>query len=256
MRPTLLLIAGAAAGVVLAAAGLVGSGQGASGGLSRDAVARVNGQSIRTEDYQRLLDALAQDRRDGIDDAQRRLVLDRLIDEELLVQRALELGLVRTDSKIRKDLTSALIDSVVAARDDVPPSDRELQAFYEGQRDFFARPGRLRVRQVWCRAATSAEAPAALQRAQQAAGRLRAGDDFVAVRDALGDPELAPLPDALLPATKLGDYLGPTAVRAALSLEAGAVTDPVRSNSGYHVLQVVEQQPGGAPSFDDVKPQG
>lgn len=253
-RETLLLTLGAAAGIIIAAVGLLGRGY-RSQTLPADAIARVNGRIIRTEDYQRVLSALAQDRRDGVDDTQRRLVLDRLIDEELLVQRGLELGLTDTDTKIRKDLTGAVIDSVVAAHDDVQPSDYELQAFYDAQRDFFARPGRLRMRQIWCRVVNAFDAPAALERAQRAVMRLRAGDDFAVVRDALGDRELAPLPDTLLPAGKLADYLGPTPLRAALSLDVGAVSEPVRSNVGYHVLQVVDRQAVTAPSLDDIKPQ-
>jgi len=245
---------GAGAGVLLAAIGLLGSAH-PGDALPGDAIARVNGRIIRTEDYQRVLSALAQDRRDGIDDTQRRLVIDRLIDEELLVERGLELGLADTDTKIRKDLTSAVIDAVVAAHDDVQPSDQELETFFDAQRDFFARPGLLRVRQVWCAAATAVDAPAALERAQRAVTRLRAGDDFTAVRDALGNHELAAIPDTLLPPGKLADYLGPTPLRTALALAAGAVSEPVRSGSGYHVLQVVDRQAGSAPVLAEVKAQ-
>jgi parvulin-like peptidyl-prolyl isomerase len=45
-----------------------------------------------------------------------------------------------------------------------------------------------------------------------------------------------------LPAAKLLDYLGPTALRAALVLDAGAVSEPVRSGTGYHVLIVVARE--------------
>jgi hypothetical protein len=38
------------------------------------------------------------------------------------------------------------------------------------------------------------------------------------ITDALGDPEISPLPDALLPAEKLIDYIGPTALKAALAI--------------------------------------
>jgi parvulin-like peptidyl-prolyl isomerase len=239
----------------MAAAGLLRSGGAGRRSLPHDAVAMVNGQVIRVDDYQRVVNGLGQDRRDGVDDAARQHVIDRLIDEELLVQRGLELGFVRQDTKVRKDLSAAVIDSIVAEYEGIQPSDAELRSFYEEQRAFFARPGHLRVRQVWCRAVTLADAPAALEHAQEAARRLHAGEDFTAVRSALGDTEVAPLPDALLPVTKLADYLGPTALRSALSLEVGAVSDPVRSNTGYHVLQVIERQADSAPSLDEIKPE-
>jgi parvulin-like peptidyl-prolyl isomerase len=254
-RATLLLALGAAAGIVLAAIGLLRSGAAIGRSLPRDAVAMVNGQVIRLDDYQRVVNGLGQDRRDGADDATRQHVLDRLIEEELLVQRGLELGFARQDTKLRKDLSSAVIDSVIAEYEGVQPTDAELRSFYDQQRAFFTRPGHLRVRQIWCRVINPAEAPAALERAQQAAHRVRAGEDFAAVRTALGDAEIAPLPDALLPVTKLADYLGATALRTILLLDAGAVSDPVRSNTGYHVLQVMERQADSAAPLDEIKPE-
>ena len=241
-RGSVLLAIGAGAGVALAATGLVASGVTRGRGLPPGAVARVNGALLRADDYTCSLDALERDRRGGAEPADRRFVLDRLIDEELLVQRGLELGLARQDARVRRDLTAAVIDAVVTEHEDGTPSDADLEAFYRRERDFFAQPGRLRVRQLWCRADTAADAPSAEARARAAAASLRAGEDFAGVRARLGDPEIAPLPDALLSPAKLLDHLGPTALRAALELEAGAVSDPVRSATGYHVLQVIERE--------------
>jgi len=251
-RGSVLLAIGAGAGVALAATGLVASSVTRGRGLPPGAVARVNGALVRGDDYARSLDALERDRRAGREPADRRLVLDRLIDEELLVQRGLELGLARQDARVRRDLTAAVIDAVVTEHEDGTPPDAELEAFYRRERDFFARPGRLRVRQLWCRADTAADAPSAEARARAAAASLRAGEDFAGVRARLGDPEIAPLPDALLSPAKLLDHLGPTALRAALELEAGAVSDPVRSATGYHVLQVVEREAEWVPPREEI----
>jgi len=255
LSPALLLTLGTAAGIIAAAVGLLSSGRSTSRALSDDAVARVNGQIIRSDDYQRLLNAVQQDRRDPVSAAQRRQLLDRLIDEELLVQRGLELGLARQDPRVRKDLTAAVIDSIVTDTETLQPTDAELQAFYDAHREFFSAADRLRLRQIWCKVATSTDATGALVRAQQAVKRLRAGEDFEAVRGAVGDRELAPLPDALLPLNKLADYLGPTALRRAQALAVGGVSEPVRSGSGYHVLQLLDRQSGGTQSFEAVKPQ-
>ena len=251
-RGSVLLAIGAGAGVALAASGLVASSVTRGRGLPPGAVARVNGTLLRADDYARSLDALERDRRAGAEPADRRLVLDRLIDEELLVQRGLELGLARQDARVRRDLTAAVIDAVVTEHEDGTPSGADLEAFYRRERDFFARPGRLRVRQLWCRADTAADAPSAEARARAAAASLRAGEDFAGVRARLGDPEIAPLPDALLSPAKLLDHLGPTALRAALELEAGAVSDPVRSATGYHVLQVIEREAEWVPPREEV----
>src|SRR5262249_10911197 len=89
-------------------------------------------------------------------------------------------------------------------------------------------------------------------RAREAAARLRAGEDIVRVREALGDRELAPPPDVLLPPAKLLDYLGPTPLGTALALDPGRVSDPVRSATGFHVLQVVEREAAWVPPRDEI----
>ena len=254
-RPLVFLAGGALAGVVLAAAGLVSTSTGAGAGLPTDAVARVNGTVIRRDDYNRIIAGLAGDRRGAVTDADKRHILDRLIEEELLIQRALDLRLADHDSRIRKDLTVAMIDAIAAPSAELIPSGAELEEFYEQNREVFAQSDHVRARQIWCRVPTLADAGAAHTRATDAAKRLRAGEDFTAVRSALGDNEIAPLPDALLPPAKLADYLGPTALRAVLGLQPGEVTDPIRSSTGYHVLQLLERAAGSAPPFESMKAQ-
>ncbi len=249
-RGSILLFAGAAIGLALAAAGFARPRSDTA--LGGDAVARVNGEPIRSEDYARAVAALAQDRRGGLAEGDRRHVVDRLIDEELPVQRGLELGLARTDAKVRADLTAAVIAAAAAGAGARQASAAELEDFYARERDLFARPGRVRARQIFCRAGDTDD-PAALARARDAAARLRAGEDFVTVRAARGDEEMAPLPDAFLPAVALREYLGPTALRTVLELAPGEVSEPVRSGTGYHVLQVLERQPDMTPPLADIQ---
>jgi hypothetical protein len=193
-RPLVLLAGGAVLGALLAAAGLTAP---SAGTLPPDVVALVNQSPIRTEDYVRMCEAVASDRRAPLDDGDKQHVVDRLIEEELLVQRGLALDLPRLDRRVRADLTQTVIDGITSQASEREPTDDELRAFYESHRDRFGGPGRLRVRQVFVRV-TAPSDPAALARADQAAQRLRAGESIDAVHDAsLGDPPLAPLPDAL-----------------------------------------------------------
>jgi len=252
-RARWLLAAGAVAGLAAAAASLL-SGERSTPRIAEGAIASVNGTPIRVEEYERLLSALASDRRTPLSDEDRQRVLDRLIEEELLVQHALALGLARSDRRVRADLVSAVLGSLAAASDGYQPDDAEVRAFYERNRDYFAGPGRLWVRQVFVADDGGGE-DAARERAERAASRLRAGEPIERVRAELGSPEVAPIPDVLLPPAKLREYLGPTALLTALDLERGKVSDPVRSAQGYHVLVLVEREPGGAPPLEESVPQ-
>jgi len=254
-RPLWLLAIGTATGVLAAAAGLLPASPLSSTTLAADVAAVINGHTVQRDDYLRLLTAFANDKRTPLDDEQRRYVLDRLVDEELLVQRGLELGLAQHDARVRKDLTLAMVDSIVAEFRDLEVSDDELRSHFAENADFFAKSGRFRVRQIWARAATLADGNAAFERARAAAERLRRGEAFAAVQRDFGDVEISPVPDALLPAAKLADYLGPTALRTVLELEVGEISEPVRSSTGYHVLQLVELGSASVPAFESVSDQ-
>jgi len=179
-RAIALLTVGALAGLAAAATGLLAQNRAASV-IPDGAVAAVNGTAVRRADYERAVEALAADRRSAVDDATKRHVLDRLVDEELLVQRALELGLARQDRRVRGDLVAALIESVTADADQREPDAAALRAFFDANRDYFARPGRLHVEGVFARSSGDADG-AALARARDAAARLR---DGVAAADVL-----------------------------------------------------------------------
>jgi hypothetical protein len=251
-RATVLLVLGMVAGVGMAASGLMTRENHA---LPAGLVAMVNGESIRRDEYERLLAALDTDRRAGLSADDRRHVLDRLIDEELLVQRGLELGLVRQDRRLRAGLTGAVISSVVAAPPETEPSDAELRSFYEENGDFFRRLGRIHLRQIFVRAAGGGDSSRSLDRAREAARRWKAGEEYPSLSAELGDPPLAPLPDAPLPVAKLRDYLGPTVARAVLDLEHGEISEPIRSGGGFHVLQVVEREDDSTPPLEEVRAQ-
>lgn len=242
-RPRGLLALGAALGLLFATAGILERVPGA-GDIPEGAAAVVNGTIIRESSYQRALEALAQDSRNPLNEADRVHILSRLIEEELLVQRAAELGLDRTDPVVRNTLVSAMIETIVAGVGQTEPSEEEVATFYDANRDFFARTDRFWVRQLRFpvrRDAAGDDEAAALAKAESASRRLRAGESITELARELDGGSVLPLPDGYLPATKLREYLGPTPTLHASRLQSGEVSEPVRGGSAYHVLQMVER---------------
>lgn len=243
-RGAWLLAFGAAAGLALAAWGLLG--EAAGGGLPEGTIARVNDTLLREDDFERLVAAVLEDMRTPDETKARKRVLDRMIEEELLIQRALDLGLVHLDRKVRADLTSSMITSVIADIKDRQADDAELEAFYADNIEYFVRPGRIHARQLFFRVAPQGKethaAGSAEVRAREAFERLEAGEAFESVKSELGDFEISPIPAAMLPAAKLREYTGPTLLRTISELEPGAWSEPVRSGMGWHVAQLVERE--------------
>lgn len=251
-RPLLLLSAGACAGLALAIAGILTPPDLAR--VPEGAVAAVNGSPVRSADYERALEALVADRRDAIGERERQHVLDRLVEEELLVQRAFELGLARQDRRVRADLVAAVIEAVTTEAAQREPDGAEVATFFAENRARFAVPGRARVEQVFVRTTEDAGDSAALARALDAAARLRAGEPAAVVQERADAGVVGTLPAASLPAAKLRELLGPTAADAVATLAPGEVTDPVRANGGYRVLRVVARAPPVTPELAEVEP--
>jgi hypothetical protein len=108
--------------------------------LPDDAIALVNGRAIREEEYARALALLAADKRTEITDADRAHVLNRFIEEELLVQGGITIGLVHSHPAVRQAMTRAMLASIVAESTSEQPSEDVLRTFYAENPTVFVRP--------------------------------------------------------------------------------------------------------------------
>lgn len=77
-----------------------------------DIIVRVNDRFIRTADYQRAIDLFSAEQRGDSTPMDRQLILNKLIDEQLLVQHALKSGLLRSDPDIRQRTLQTLLDTI------------------------------------------------------------------------------------------------------------------------------------------------
>jgi len=247
-----LLLTGAAIGIATAAAGILRRPAAdeppaaepttiaAREPLPPDAVARVNERLIGRKDFEQ---ALALDLAAGAvrNASTERRVLDRMIDEELRVQRAIQLRLHLTDPRVRMDLASAVAEAATVAAEVLPPDEAALRAHFEQKRDYFAGRGPLRVRQIWV-AIVGGNLGEAFTRARSATTLLREKQSFEIVKDIAGNSEPRPVPDRLLSPEELGGLIGGTALNVALTLRIGEVTDPIRMTDGFLVLSRVRLQ--------------
>ncbi|MEB2345991.1 MAG: peptidylprolyl isomerase [Deltaproteobacteria bacterium] len=257
------LVAGALAGVVLAALALLRGGPPAPPGTAPapedDAVAWVDGEPISQEAFARLAAAVASQRGElELDAAARRELLERLIDEELLLREGLALGLARREPTARRAIVSAVLEGIGAQGGGREPDDAALEALHAETREQWRRPGGLQVEAALVRVAPgsgSTEEAAARARALALAGRARAGEALGALAAAEGAQLDPPLPAAPLPQALLRSRLAAPAVEALAGLAPGEVSEPVRSAEGWWVLRVVARGDGALPSFEEIRPE-
>jgi len=211
-------------------------------------VACVNGAPIHEAALERALGRRQASQGDPADRALRAALIDRLVDEELLVQRAAEMGLVLSDRGVRKALARAAIDEAVRDASARAPSERELRSFHAANAGLFSLRRRVRVRAISFDA--SADPDAAMRRAQESAAAIAGGLAFDAAAARFGDHPGLPLPDALLPEAALLRQLGPSLAETALALAAGGVSPPIRVGASVYLLQLAEVEPDRAQPFE------
>ncbi|EJW21347.1 hypothetical protein IMCC14465_11430 [alpha proteobacterium IMCC14465] len=215
------------------------------------AIAFVNDVAIPETGYLRALSMLEQDKRGPINDADRLRILDLLIDEELLIQRADEINLIGIDSSVRKALTNAMIQFIISENGDAEITDEILNTHFLNNLDYFTPSKQIWVKRIYVRGARDD----ADQRLQEIRTALQQGENFDAVAARLGDEIFPEIPNSLLPPTKLQAYLGPALTQTVISLDEGAITNAIRVGSGWHFLYLVQQRKGIVPEFNDIREQ-
>jgi len=251
-RAEWLLWAGVAIGLSLAVATLAGRTRERRDALPPGAVAMVNGQAIRTIDYGAEVRARHSAESGPTAEREKRDAVERLVEEELIVEEGLSLDLVRRDPATRHALLDAVFESERGIADAPQPSEDALARYYEGIREELRRPGKLHVRQLVTHAEHGVDVTVARARAEEAAKRLRSGEPFERVNAALGTPSEAALPDALS-AEELGGRTGPVTLERVLSLEPGGVTEPLGNGGLFRVIQLVGKDPPYIPALGEVR---
>jgi hypothetical protein len=237
---TALLAAGVLVGALLMADGLV---QRTPGGDT--AVAVINGYPITQRRFSAALQQMIPDQSSGVTQAQAGAVLDRLIEEELLLQRGLEIGITERDSSIRKSLVDAMIQSLVSAPQPVP-DEATLESFYRANQAYFSGTPALQVRRMVFRGED--------RRTRAAVAHVALADQaWDVVAGQLADPDFVQLPTSFIPLTKLRNYLGAGFTERLGSMEIGEFTAPLEQASSFSILLLMDLQPAVPPPFAAVQ---
>ncbi len=117
-----------------------------------------------------------------------------------------------------------------------------VQRFYDENRARFDQQRKVRVRHVLARVAPGADDRAAKKKIEEAAARVKKGEDFAKVAAALSEDENTKANGGELGFVSAGLF-DEAFASAALALEAGQVSEPVRSASGWQLVKADEVVP-------------
>jgi len=233
------------AGVVGIAAALIGAVGAPRVDLAREPAAVVNGVPIPREALTRAVLALENDSRNPVTPEREAAVLERLIEEELLVQHGVELGLAATDFAARRALVQSVLALAVAERAGAEPSEEQLTRFYRENAGFFAPAPRFSASVVFV---GGTPPPARLQ-------NIRASLARGADASTLGDPIAVEIPRGALPEAEWRRLIGADPARAAAALTPGEVSEPIAASGGVMIVRVNGFAAAPAPAYEDVAEQ-
>jgi hypothetical protein len=248
-RAMLLYALGALLGLGLAGYGLFTAQGTVTRSVPPEDMALVNQRPVLRSDFMAQLESETGLRFEQATRADQLRVLGEMIDEELLVQRGLELDFAETDQDTRNALVTIVRQQMVADVAISTPTEQQLREWYDAHRDGYSTEGTITVCDLRLAAAkgpvapggapvpAAAPLPAARALAEGAAAALRAGQPLATVLARTGLENANKCEDNLWFAAKI--HLGDELFAAVRDLKAGAVAGPLPRADGLHVLQVL-----------------
>lgn len=242
-RAHYLLLAAAASGLGVAMWSALGVGEAVT--KYGDAIAVVDGTPIPRQIYDTAIEGLASAKRNPLTDAEKREALERIVDEELLLRRAVELGLAESDPTSRKALVGAMLQFSVADAAKLEPSEEDLRRFYADRPRLIAPQPLLSVRAV----SIPLDEPAVIARLQEALAGNKPFDEAVGAAGA--SPIL--LPNGPVIPSKIAEYAGASVRDAALGLEKGKTAGPIEIGRRVVFVHLIDRVDTPPPPLETVR---
>ena len=219
--------------------------------LEEEWIAKIENTKISKARFNLQIQAFASDKRSPLSQEDRDFVLERMIEEELLIQRAKDLGLLSTNTMVRGTIVQQMINSIISGNNIVDIKENDLRNFYNDNKSFFTSADRLRVRQLYF---SDSDKNNALEKAEEVFLYLLEGGDFTSASK-MSDSSAMKLPDTLITLGKLREYLGPSLTKVAQNMKPGEFTEPKRVINGYKILFLIDRVDAPIPEFSSIKDQ-
>ena len=212
--------------------------------------AKIEDQLIPYERYQMQLEGLAKDKRSPLTNQDKEYVLERMIEEELLIKRAIDLGMLENNPMARGTIVQQMIKNIVIEGSRIEPQENELIEFFQENIGFFTKANRLRVRQIYF--SQDDYGDEAFQKANDAFVRLNKGENFEEVALS-GSKSALKIPDTLMNLSKVREYIGPSLMREAQLLKPGYSSVPKKVSGGYKIIYLLDREDAIQPEYSNIR---
>lgn len=255
-RSMVLLASGALIGLAIAGYGLFTAKGTRSRGVPPEAIALVNQRQILRSDFMTQAQTqytvpFAQSSAE-----QRQKVLQDMINEELMMQRGLEIDLPSYDPDVRNALVAGVELEVTADVLAQQPTTEEMRAYYEAHKDKYSSEGVMQLRDLVVKPDTAHPA-AARAIATAAIAALRKGQTLASVIQKFSLLDSGRFMDAGHVDT--GDIFqfavraktDDSTYKATLPLKEGEVSEPLEQSDGIHLIVMIKHRFPVAQNFEE-----
>jgi hypothetical protein len=179
-------------------------------------------------------------------DAELDRVVDRFLEEEVLLRYARSLGLDENDAVVRRRLVQKARITIEDAEPLPDPDEYQLRDYYDRHAETYLRPARVSFRHVFL----PRDDPATDDvRCEQIRSRLEQGADPATLGQpfALGHEKIAQTRD------DVQRVFGESMADALLRVDTGIWVGPFRSRYGCHIARVDARQAAYVPPFEELR---
>ena len=206
------------------------------------AIARVGEKEISRQRFEEIINVLDDQSNLELTLEKKNLIRERLIDEELLIQRAIELDLVRNDSLVKGNLIQTMFQYIVNSNELVEPSETELREYFNKEKDYFSSGKRYKLKNYTFRNLSDAETARNLLNQSNLENFLK----LVETENAID------LPNVFLTPQKIRDYLGPKVLEELPNLEKGDFSNIFEINQVPSIVICIDILPDKNPKFEEI----
>ena len=212
--------------------------------LPSDVVATVNDKIIPSERYQTVIQLIENDKRDGLTEIDRRMALERIIEEELLVQYAYQNGFLEADDLLRKSIVRSVVDSIVEQSISVIPDKNILRDFYQDNLPVFTLDEQYRI--VILSSQDRSDITAAKQIWQQSYDIQKLENEIESIRQ-------LEIPSGFISKLRLGTLIGPLLREVVLSIRIGETSKPIETIYGYSIVTLIDKKNKIVPEYSEIQ---
>ena len=209
------------------------------------AIARVGEKEISRQRFEEIIKVLDDQSISELTLEKKNLIRERLIDEELLIQRAIELDLVRNDSLVKGNVIQTMFQHIINSNELVEPSEAELREYFSKEKNYFSSGRRYKLKNYTFRNLDDAETAINLLNQSDLESFLK----LVETESAID------LPNVFLSPQKIRDYLGPKVLDELPSLEKGGFSNIFEINEVPSIVICIDILLDNNPKFEEIAEQ-